>query len=122
VRLPLPQPASLPDTAGAPRRDAEAEARASLLAQILTPEAAERLGRIRLVKAARATDVESRLIMLARSGQLRGRVTEEQLKEILGAVAEHEETSGRGKITVERRKGWDDEGDGVDDLLAELDR
>jgi len=104
------------------QKDAEAEARASLLAQILTPEAAERLGRIRLVKAARATDVETRLIMLARSGQLRGRVTEEQLKEILGAVAEHEETSGRGKITVTRRKGWDDEGDGVDDLLAELDR
>jgi programmed cell death protein 5 len=61
--------------------------------------------------------------MLARSGQLRGRVTEEQLKEILGAVAEHEQESGRGRITVERsRKGWDDEGDGVDDLLAELDR
>jgi programmed cell death protein 5 len=114
---------SLPLLPNTPRnRDAEAEARASLLAQILTPDAAERLGRIRLVKAARATDVESRLIMLARSGQLRGRVTEAQLKEILGAVAEHEEESGRGKITVTRRKGWEDEGDGVDDLLAELDR
>jgi programmed cell death protein 5 len=60
--------------------------------------------------------------MLARAGQLRGRVTEDQLKEILGAVAEHDAAAGRGKITVARRKGWDDEGDGVDDLLAELDR
>jgi programmed cell death protein 5 len=88
-----------------------------MLAQILTPEAAERLGRIRLVKAARAANVESRLIVLARAGQLSGRVTEAQLKEMLGAVAEHESASQ--KITVERRKGWDDE---EDDLLAELER
>ena len=48
--------------------------------QILTPEAADRPGRIRLVKESRATDVENRLIMLARTGQLRAKVTEEQLK------------------------------------------
>ncbi|KAK0728840.1 hypothetical protein B0T26DRAFT_640323, partial [Lasiosphaeria miniovina] len=37
------------------------------LDQILQPEAADRLGRIRLVKEQRATEVESRLIMLAQS-------------------------------------------------------
>ena len=58
-----------------------AEARQSILNQILHPEAADRLGRIRLVKEQRATDVENRLIMLAQSGQLRSKVTEEQLKE-----------------------------------------
>jgi programmed cell death protein 5 len=79
----------------------------------LTPEAADRLGRIRLVKASRATDVESRLIMLARQGQIRQKVTEEQLKDLLGAVAENEATEQ--KITVTRRKGWDD--DDLDDLL-----
>lgn len=51
--------------------------------------------------------------MLARSGQLRSKVTEEQLKELLGAVAENNEKEA-GKITVSRRKGgWDDD----DDLL-----
>ncbi|PMD57511.1 DNA-binding TFAR19-related protein, partial [Hyaloscypha bicolor E] len=90
------------------------EARKSILNQILEPEAADRLGRIRLVKESRAQDVENRLITLARSGQLRQKVTEEQLKELLGAVAEGKE---EGKIVVTRRKGtWDDEDDDLLDL------
>ena len=96
-------------------RQQEAEARTSILSQILTPEAADRLGRIRLVKESRATDVENRLIMLARSGQLRSKVTEEQLKELLGAMAENEEkagSAGGGRIVINRRTDWDD-----DDLL-----
>jgi len=95
------------------QRDREAEMRASLLSQILTPEAADRLGRIRLVKESRATSVENRLIVLARSGQLQGKVSEDQLKQLLGAVAEHEDQEQ--KVTVSRRKGWDD--DDLDDLL-----
>ncbi|KAF2197685.1 DNA-binding TFAR19-related protein [Delitschia confertaspora ATCC 74209] len=101
------------------QRQREAEQRSSILAQILTPDAADRLGRIRLVKESRATDVENRLIMLARTGQLRAKVTEEQLKELLGAVAEQQEKE-QEKIVVNRRKGggWDD--DDLDDLLAEV--
>ncbi|KAL8862303.1 MAG: hypothetical protein Q9178_001312 [Gyalolechia marmorata] len=101
------------------RKQREAEARASILSQILHPEAADRLGRIRIVKESRATDVENRLIMLARSGQLRAKVTEEQLKELLGAVAENNERDGTsgGKIVVSRRKGgWDDDDDDLLDL------
>jgi programmed cell death protein 5 len=84
-----------------------------MLSQILHPEAADRLGRIRLVKEQRATDVENRLIMLAQSGQLRQKVTEEQLKELLNAVADNKEEE---KIVVSRRKGWDDEDDDLLDL------
>ncbi|KAL8977740.1 MAG: hypothetical protein Q9177_006569 [Variospora cf. flavescens] len=98
------------------RKQHEAEARTSILAQILQPEAADRIGRIRLVKESRATDVENRLIMLARTGQLHAKVTEGQLKDLLGAVSENNEresTTG-GRIVVSRRKGgWDDD----DDLL-----
>ncbi|KAL8930522.1 MAG: hypothetical protein Q9208_000706 [Pyrenodesmia sp. 3 TL-2023] len=95
------------------------EARASILSQILQPEAADRLGRIRLVKESRATEVENRLIMLARSGQLHAKVTEEQLKELLSAMAENNERKGApgGKIVVSRRKGgWDDEDDDLLDI------
>ncbi|KAF2275088.1 putative dsDNA-binding protein PDCD5 [Westerdykella ornata] len=103
------------------QRQREASQRASLLTQILTPEAADRLGRIRLVKESRATDIENRLIMLARTGQLRAKVTEEQLKELLGAVSEAEEERGgqTGKIVVNRRGGWDDDDD-LDDLLKDV--
>ncbi|KAK5117459.1 hypothetical protein LTR85_008844 [Meristemomyces frigidus] len=98
------------------RKNAEAQQRNSILSQILDPAAADRLGRIRLVKASRADDVENRLIMLARSGQLRSRVTEEQLKDILTAVNEQQQEAE--KVTVQRRKGgWDD--DDLDDLLNE---
>jgi len=86
-------------------------------AQLLEPPAADRRGRIRMVKESRATDVENRLIMLARSGQLRQKVTEEQLKEMLGSLTEHErETKGNlENMKVVRKSGWDD--DDLDDLL-----
>ncbi|KAI9888912.1 MAG: hypothetical protein M1814_006144 [Vezdaea aestivalis] len=89
--------------------EAEREARSTILNQILEPSALDRLGRIRLVKESRASEIEDRLIMLARSGQLRQKVNEDQLKELLGAVAEKERQGGE-KIVV-RRRGWDDDED-----------
>ncbi len=44
---------------------------------------------------------------------MRGKVTEEQLKELLNAVAETKEEE---KIVVTRRKGWDDDDDDLFDL------
>ena len=64
------------------------------------------------MKASRATEVENRLITLAQTGQLRQKVTEEELKNLLSAVADNKDEE---KIVVNRRKGWDDEDD--DDLL-----
>ncbi|KAJ5114691.1 DNA-binding protein [Penicillium alfredii] len=97
------------------RKQAESERRAAIMNQILDPAAADRLGRIRLVKESRATDIENRLIMLAQTGQLRQKVTEEQLKELLNAVAENQrKEEEEQKIVITRRKGgWDDD----DDLL-----
>lgn len=51
--------------------------------------------------------------MLARTGQLRQKVTEDQLKELLNAVADNKEEE---KIVVNRRKNWDDEDDDLLDL------
>ncbi|PGH09528.1 programmed cell death protein 5 [Blastomyces parvus] len=101
------------DQAKVQTRNRDTDARQAILSQILLPEAADRLGRIRMVKEERAADIENRLIMLARTGQLRAKVTEEQLKELLNAVAENKEEE---KIVISRRKGgWDDDDD--DDLL-----
>ncbi|KAK1997418.1 DNA-binding TFAR19-related protein [Colletotrichum falcatum] len=95
------------------RQQQEHDARQQILNRILHPEAADRLGRIRLVKEQRAQEVENRLIMLAQSGQLRSKVTEAQLKELLSAVADKKEEQ---KIVVSRRKGWDDDDDDLLDL------
>ena len=60
--------------------------------------------------------MENRLVTLARSGQLRSRITEAQLKDILTSVNEQQQEAE--KFTVQRRKGgWDE--DDLDDLLNE---
>lgn len=84
--------------------------------QILEPEAVDRLNRIRLVKESRSTDIENRLIMLAQSGQLRQKVTEDQLKDLLNAISENQRKEEEEQKTVitRRKGGWDDD----DDLLS----
>ena len=96
------------------KAEAADAARRSILTQILTPEAADRLGRIALVNAERARDVENRMIAMARSGQLRGRTTEDELLRLLAALRDRDkeaEDRGVGKVVFSRRKaaGWDDE-------------
>jgi programmed cell death protein 5 len=108
-----------PTTTRDPLTPTPADQRSSILSQILLPDAADRLGRIRLVKESRATDIENRLIMLARTGQLRQKVTEEQLKEILGAVAEQNEKDEQ-KIVVNRRGGNWDEDDELEELMKDV--
>ncbi|KAL2269550.1 hypothetical protein VTJ83DRAFT_1734 [Remersonia thermophila] len=98
------------------RKQQEAEARATILNQILEPEAADRLARIRMVKEQRAQDVEDRLITLARTGQLRQKVTEDQLKDLLNAVADAQAAQEEKIVTKRRKGGWGDEDD-LDDLL-----
>ena len=60
------------------------------------------------MKEERAADVENRLITLAQTGQLKQKVTEAQLKDLLNAMADNKEEE---KIVVSRRKAWDDDDD-----------
>ncbi|KAK1141620.1 hypothetical protein N8T08_008884 [Aspergillus melleus] len=107
-----------PDNQEEQRKQAETERRSAILSQILEPEAADRLGRIRLVKESRAMDIENRLIMLAQTGQLRQKVNEDQLKQLLNAVAENQrKDEEEHKVVFSRRKGgWDDDDDDLLDL------
>ncbi len=71
-----------------------------MLAQILSPEARERLARIRIVKEDKARGVEEMLIRMAQTGQIRGKVSESSLIEILGQVNESVASAAASKIKV----------------------
>lgn len=72
-----------------------------------------------MVKESRAQLVEDRLIMIAKSGQLQQKVNEDQLKQMLASLTEHEKQSGQNldSIQVVRKARWDE--DDLDDLLNE---
>ena len=55
----------------------------TIIRQILSPEARQRLTNIRIVKPEFAEELEMQLIQLAQTGRLRGKVTDEQLKRTL---------------------------------------
>jgi programmed cell death protein 5 len=77
------------------RRDAE---RTEILRRILTPDARERLGRIRLAKPDVAASVEQQLIALAASGRLQRVVDDVTLRSLLERIA-----PDRREIRITRR-------------------
>ncbi len=77
------------------RRDAE---RSEVLRRILTPDARERLGRIRLAKPDVAAAVEQQLIALAASGRLPRAVDDATLRALLERIAPE-----RREIKITRR-------------------
>jgi programmed cell death protein 5 len=77
------------------RREAE---RSEILRRILTPEARERLGRIRLAKPEVAAAVEQQLIALAASGRIQRQVDDATLRALLERIAPE-----RRDITITRR-------------------
>jgi len=77
------------------RREAE---RAEILRRILTPEARERLGRIRLAKPEVAGAVEQQLIALAASGRIQRQIDDATLRSLLERIAPE-----RREINITRR-------------------
>ena len=72
--------------------------RQTILRQILTPEARERLGRIELAYPELADSIESQLIALAQSGRVQRAIDDATLKQILERVMPK-----RRDIKIERR-------------------
>jgi programmed cell death protein 5 len=79
----------------AERRNAE---RAELLRRVLTPEARERLGRIRLAKPDVAQAVEQQVLSLAASGRLQRAIDDTTLRALLERI-----TPERREINITRR-------------------
>lgn len=88
-----------------------------MLSRILDAEARERLSRIGLVKPQKARQITDLLIRMAQSGQIRGRITEDQLIGLLDQVDQASSAdSGAGKITFTRKKIVQDDEDSDFDL------
>lgn len=59
------------------------EQKKQILRSILTPQAKERLGRIRVARPELADAVEYQLIMVAQSGRLKNKINDEELRRLL---------------------------------------
>ncbi|EMD34428.1 hypothetical protein CERSUDRAFT_117301 [Gelatoporia subvermispora B] len=95
------------------RAAAEEEMRRDLMSKVLDSPARERLARIALVAPDRARQIEAILLRMAQTGQIRSRVTEDQLIELLEQVEETQSKSApkKGTIVFQRRKGGLDDDD-----------
>jgi programmed cell death protein 5 len=60
--------------------------RQNVLRQVLTPNARERLGRVKIAHPDLAAEVERQLILLATSGRLAQQVDDETLKQVLAKM------------------------------------
>ena len=58
----------------------------AILRQILTANARERLGRVKVARPEIAKSIEDQLIMVASSGQLKNKINDEQLRMLLSKV------------------------------------
>jgi programmed cell death protein 5 len=69
-----------------------------ILRAILTDDARERLGRIKVARPEMAENLENQLIMLAQSGRLKNKINDEQLRELLSKLLPK-----KRDITIRRR-------------------
>jgi programmed cell death protein 5 len=62
------------------------EQKKAVLRRILTTEARERLGRIKIARPEIVENIENQIIMLAQSGRLKSKINDEQLRELLSKL------------------------------------
>ncbi len=80
------------------RAEAIEAQRQTILRGILTPEARERMGNLKMAYPDIAVQVEDRIIMLVQSGRLNSVIDDSTLKEILARIVPH-----KREIRIERK-------------------
>lgn len=78
-------------------RQIEAQ-RQAIMRQILTPQARERLGRLKIARPELVQSIEDQLIALARSGRVVGQIDDDDLRKLLSKL-----TPKKREIRIERR-------------------
>lgn len=79
-------------------QDLERARKQQILRQILSPEARERLGNVKLVRPDLAENVENQLIQLAGMGRVNRMITDDELRDILEKL-----TATKKETRIERR-------------------
>ncbi len=64
-----------------------------IASQILTKEARSRLGNVRAAKPDLASKIELQLVQLHKAGQIRDKITDEQLKQLLKKIQESKDST-----------------------------
>ena len=62
------------------------EQKKKILIKVLTPDARERLGRIKVARPELAEAIENQLIILLQNGQLKNKINDEQLRNLLSRL------------------------------------
>ena len=74
------------------------EQKKQILRSILTPDAKDRLTNIKISRPQIAEQIEQQLILLAQSGRLRQKITDDQLRQLLAKIIPK-----KREINIERR-------------------
>ncbi|MCP8717229.1 MAG: DNA-binding protein [Asgard group archaeon] len=88
---------------------------ASVLGRVLETEARERLSRVRIVRPDRAQAVENYILKLYSMGQIRQKLTEKDVVQILDGISRDTQQKQQTKITFDRKNVLDDDDDLGDD-------
>ncbi len=71
----------------------------AILRSLLTPEARERLGRVRIARPDVAEGIEQQIMMLAQRGMIRGKLDDNTLKKLLKKITDNQKVD----FTIRRR-------------------
>ncbi|KAK6895328.1 hypothetical protein K6H09_001656 [Candida tropicalis] len=98
-----------------PQQSANDSMAASVLGRVLETEARERLSRVRIVRPDRAQAVENYILKLYSMGQIRQKLTEKDVVQILDGISRDTQQKQQTKITFDRKNVLDDDDDLGDD-------
>ncbi|KAF8305547.1 DNA-binding TFAR19-related protein [Clavulina sp. PMI_390] len=90
------------------------EMRREILASLLETSARERLSRIALVNPSLSTKIEALLLRHAQSGNVRGKISDEQLVGLLDQAESSQSSASaqkKGGVVFQRRKAFDSDDD-----------